>query len=151
MASGQNQTNPDTAHPSLSCQQLTAIDLLALGHTITETAETVGVTRQTVSGWKNNDFGFIAALNSRRHELWEAMSDKIRGMLPKALHMLEAELDGGKDAVGAAVHVLKAAGLYGAPLSSGPLTSQEAKLDEEFRKQEWFLKAAAVGLGKAKL
>lgn len=150
MAEGQNTTNPDAQDLTLSYQQLAAVDLLALGHTITDTAEALGIARQTVSEWKNSHCGFIAALNSRRHELWEAMTDKIRSLLPKALQVLESELDGGKDPMGAAVHLLKAAGIYNLPLPTGPLTIEEAKIDKQFKNQEWFMKAVGVGLGKAK-
>jgi len=150
MAARQNTTNPDTQNV-LSCQQLAAVDLLAVGRAIMETAETLGLARQTVSEWKNNHSGFIAALNICRHELWEAANDKVRSLLPKALQVIESELDNGKDPLAAAVHSLKASGLYsGTPLPPGPLTAEEAKLDEEHRKQEWFIKAVSVGLGRAK-
>ena len=82
MASGQNTTNPDAQNWALSCQQLATVDLLALGNTIRDTAESLGLARQTVSERKNSHYGFIAALHTHRQELWEAMSDKIRSLLP---------------------------------------------------------------------
>jgi Homeodomain-like domain len=115
----QNQTNPDTSRPELTPQQAAAVDLLAVGRTITEVAEAVGVTRQTVSGWLNQDPVFEAAVNRRRQELWENVSDRLRALLPNALDVLKQALENGS--VKAAVEVLKAAGLHGLQRPSGPV------------------------------
>jgi len=108
----QKPTNPDTPDWSLTPQQETAVDLLASGKTVTDTATAIEVTRQTVSEWLNHHPGFEAALHSRRQELWAGMTDALRGLLPKALEVIERELDG-EAPLPAAVHVLKACGLYG--------------------------------------
>jgi hypothetical protein len=63
-------TNPDTPDWTLTPQQAMAVDLLASGKTITDTAQAIEVSRQTVSEWLNHHPGFQAALNSRRQELW---------------------------------------------------------------------------------
>lgn len=55
----QEPTNPDTA---LTPQQEAAADLLATGKTVTDTAEAIGVTRQTVSEWLHYNPEFQAAL-----------------------------------------------------------------------------------------
>jgi hypothetical protein len=68
------------------------------------------VTRQTVCEWFNHHPGFQAALNSRRQELWEEMTDTLRGLLPKALDMLARELEG-ETPLPASMYVLKACGL----------------------------------------
>ena len=90
----QKPTNPDTPDWTLTPQQETAVDLLASGKTVTDTAMAVEVTRQTVSEWLNHHPGFQAALNSRRQELWVGMTDTLRGLLPKALEVLKCELEG---------------------------------------------------------
>jgi len=109
----QKPTNPDTTERwSLTPQQETAVDLIAGGKTLTDTAKAINVTRQTVSEWVNRHPGFQAALNSRREELWRGMQDTLQGLLPKALEVLKAELEG-EAPLQAAVHVLKACGLYG--------------------------------------
>jgi hypothetical protein len=65
-------------------QQLTAIDLLVSGKTITDTALALDVRRQTVSEWTNHNPTFQAALNSRRQEIWNGTADRLRGLLPRA-------------------------------------------------------------------
>ena len=106
----QKPTNPDIPNWTLTPQQETAVALLASGKTVTDTAEAIEVTRQTVSEWLNHHPGFEAALNSRRRELWNGMTDTLRGLLPTALDVLKRELDS-ETPLPAAVHVLKACGL----------------------------------------
>jgi len=100
----------------LTPQQELAVDLLATGKTITETAEAVEVARQTVSEWLNHNSAFQAGLNYRRQELWRANTNRLRSLIPKALDVLEREIEG-KNSLKAAVCILKAAGLehVGAP------------------------------------
>jgi hypothetical protein len=121
----QKPTNPDTPDWALSPQQETAVDLLASGKTVTDTAEAIEVTRQTVSEWLNHHPGFEAALNSRRRELWNGMTDTLRGLLPTALEVLKCELES-ETPLPAAVHVLKACGLYGVPAPHGPTEVEDA-------------------------
>jgi hypothetical protein len=111
MAAKRNQTKPD-ADWSLSEQQRTAIDLLVTGTNVQDTADAVGVQRSTVSGWVHHHPGFQAALNTRRQELWADLVDGLRALAPKAVQVLAQALDGA-EAVSAAIHVLKACGLYG--------------------------------------
>jgi hypothetical protein len=115
-------TNGDAGKWELTPQQATAVDLLAAGRTVTETAEAVGVVRQTVSEWLNQQDGFRAAVNQRRHELWTAVTDRLRSLVPKALDVLEEGLTAGN--VQAALGLLKAAGLYGLAAPSGPTTPE---------------------------
>jgi len=105
-------TKADTK-PILSQSQLTAVDLLVSGATVTATAEAIGAVRQTVSEWLNQNAEFKAALNRRRLELWNEQSDRLRGMLPKALDCVEAFLESGsgQDQLRAALGVLRMAGI----------------------------------------
>ena len=105
-------TNHDDTEPAFTLQQHAAVDLLVTGRNVTETAEAVGVTRQTVSEWVNHNVGFRAALHQKRRELWEGLTDRLRSLLPKAVDVLERELDS-DHAMAAAVHLLKAGGVYG--------------------------------------
>src|SRR5262245_24025731 len=59
-------TNNDASKWELTPQQAAAVDLLAAGRMVSETAEAVGVVRQTVSEWLNQHHGFQAELNQRR-------------------------------------------------------------------------------------
>jgi len=106
-------TKPDESrHPDLSPPQAAALELLAAGKNDTETANEVGVTRQTVNTWRHHDPVFIAALNARRRELWGDVQDRLRSLALRAVDTLDGALDG-PQGVPAAVHILKAVGVYG--------------------------------------
>ncbi|MDD5453443.1 MAG: phBC6A51 family helix-turn-helix protein [Candidatus Bipolaricaulis sp.] len=98
-----------------SVKQENAVDLLVTGKTDTEVAEAVGVTRQTVNEWKNHDPVFVAALNERREELWRSGREHLRSLVVQAVKTLENDLNGPDPKLRqlAAVHVLKAVGMYG--------------------------------------
>lgn len=101
---------PDkTGHPALSVEQANAVDLLVVGKTDQEVAAAVGVSRQTVCGWRLYHPDFQAALNKRRREVWGAAADKLRSLLPKALEVLERELQDGD--VKVALDIVKLAGI----------------------------------------
>ncbi len=107
----QNQTNQDTIE-NLTTQQLRAIELLIAGANVSDVAKEIGIARQTVSKWLNQDAHFQAELNTRRFELWNGLTDRLRGLLPKALEVVENELQNGDDArlrMQAALSILKLA------------------------------------------
>jgi len=54
----------------LSIKQQNAIDLLIQGKSDRKTAEAIGVSRQTVTNWRNNNPVFIAELNKQRKAVW---------------------------------------------------------------------------------
>ena len=144
-------TNPDTPDCTPDCppdwtlspQQETAVDLLASGKTVTDTAQAIDVTRQTVSEWLNHHPGFEAALNGRRQELWGGMTDTLRGLLPKALEVLKGELEG-EQPLPAAVHVLKACGLYGLPIPTGATDPQTIALEQQRKTLDQCLTSLAL-------
>lgn len=111
-------TIPDADKHALTPQQQAAADALAAGATITDAADAVGVTRQTVSEWANHHPGFRAEMNARRWELWNGATDRLRLMIPKALDAVAAALDAGS--VPAALGVLKLVGLQDRPGVIGP-------------------------------
>ena len=95
----------------LTVEQLNAVDLLVAGQSDREVAATVGVTRQTVGGWRNYNPWFRAELNRRRNEVWRTSGDRLRALIPKALATLEGGLNEyAADPVKAALAVLKLAG-----------------------------------------
>jgi transposase-like protein len=124
--SRQNPTETDDRRGALTTQQEAAADMLAAGATVTETAEKLGMARQTVSEWRNQNPGFQAAVNLRRQDLWQAQSDRLRALLPKALNLLENAIETGS--VSAATAVLKAAGLHGLQPPEGPTTTEDAEI-----------------------
>ncbi len=106
----------NTTRPELTPAQLSAINLLATGATITAAAESANVARQTVSEWMNHDPVFQASLNLRRAELWSEQCDRYRAMLPKALDTIEEALNiGGPDALKAALTIIRLSGLEQKP------------------------------------
>jgi len=123
------EPEPDWA---LTVEQATAVDLLASGKTISETAVAMDVSRQTVSEWCKSYPGVQAELNARRQELWTGTTDRLRSLLPKALEVLAEELKG-ENRLHAAVHVLKACRLYGAELSTGSTDAEEIEVAERER------------------
>jgi hypothetical protein len=114
-------TKPDETRHKLTIPQLNAIDLLVTGATDQEVADQVGVTRQTVNGWRNLHPWFQAELNRRRVELWGSAVDQLRALLPRAVAALAEELDGGEARARVAVDILRLAGL--------DRTRSDAKLD----------------------
>jgi hypothetical protein len=133
---GRKRTQRDTPDGGLTPQQCTAVDLLTTGKTLTESAAAIGVGRPAVSAWVNHYPPFIAALNSRRQELWESQVETLRGLLPRALQVLQEKLEGAAR-LQSAVHILKAAGLYGVlQAPTGPTTLEEAEYAKRRREQD---------------
>jgi transposase-like protein len=135
-------TTADAEEQPLTPQQEAAADLLALGGTITDVAVKVGVTRQTVSEWLNQNPSFQAAFNRRRQDLWDRASDRLRALVPKALDILESAISEG-DAK-AALGVLRAAGVYDLKRPEGPTSAEDARSaakDEERARRERSLMA----------
>ena len=95
----------------MSLAQQNAIDLLVTGQTDQAVAAAVGVTRQTVCGWRNHHPAFAAALNARRLDVWGGACDRLRSLLPKALDALEHAVTGERPDWKAAVQVIALAGL----------------------------------------
>jgi hypothetical protein len=134
-------TKPDVSRHEFTVAQLNAIDLLVTGKTDQETAEAVGVTRQTVNGWRNVNPWFAAELNRRRQDLWGVSVDQLRALLPRAVAVLAEELDGGNDRAGVALSILRLGGVdrTKAPQKLdtflvGP-TDPEAVIDAEVRRR----------------
>ena len=140
-----NTTKPNDVDPApaerLTPQQCTGVDLLVSGKTLTAVAAVLEVDRATVSGWVNHSPPFIAALNSRRQEAFDSVVETLRGLLPKALKVLEKELEGPQP-LPAAIQILKSCGLAtGLGRPSGPATVEEA---EQAQRQREIARAATV-------
>ena len=128
----QKVTEPDSATLATSPKQDQAIALLITGKTVTEVAEVVEVTRQTVSEWLHHHPGFQATLHQRQRELWHEASEQLRALIPKALEVVTQALEG-EQALPAAVHVLKACGLYGLGKPSGMLEAADIAIEHQKR------------------
>mgnify|MGYP001036164746 CR=1 FL=1 len=136
-----NESSQERTGSRLSVEQLNAIDVLVQGRTDQETAETVGVARETVTRWRNDNPHFAAQLNRQRRLIWGNSHDRLRALASKAVDTLDLALQNGD--ARAAVEVLKAIGLYGqVQPPSGPEDAElvlwaEAKewAELEFKKQ----------------
>ena len=137
-------TNPDTGRWALTPQQEAAVNMLAVGTSVTDAAESVGVARQTVSEWLHHHHGFRAALNRRREELWSGITDRLRALLPKAVTVLEREIEQGATPPTAAVHVLKACALYGTFQPIGPSDPDELEMKEREAESDRFQRRIAT-------
>jgi transposase len=112
----------------LTIEQQNAIDLLLQGKSDREVAEAVGVSRQTVTEWRNRNAPFVAELNRRRQEVWGSQTERLRQLVAQAVSVLEEDLQQNQDRrlrQAAAVHVLRAVGLYGCDLKPKGATEPE--------------------------
>lgn len=134
---------------TLTAEQATAVDLLASGKTVAEIAQALAVDPQTIRQWRTQHYGVQAALNARRQEQWGEQIHRLRVLLPKALDVLEQELEG-ENRLQAAVHVLKAAKLYGLPVVAGPTDVEDIAIAAQARMQERQTKALLAGIGNGR-
>lgn len=133
----------NTNKTDLTPAQLSAVNLLATGATVTAAAESANVARQTVSEWMNHDPVFQAALNKRRSELWSEQCDRYRAMLPKALDTVEMALtEGGPDALKAALTIIRLSGLELKP--TGETEAEDAELTLKKRQSDRILRSVGM-------
>jgi len=115
----------------LNLEQENAIDLLIQGKTDREVAESVGVARQTVTTWRLSHADFIAELNRRRADLWGAQTERLRIMVSEAVDVLNEDIRSQDLRLrqAAAIHILRAVGLYGAALPPMEFSEKAIQLD----------------------
>ena len=100
----------------LTPQQEEAINLILAGQNDSAVAETIGKSRSTVNVWRNHDPLFIATLNDRRQQIWGNQLNRLNTLAAQAVDALQDGLHDTdiKVRLAAAVHILKATGVYGA-------------------------------------
>ena len=132
-------TDQDT---KLTEQQEQAIGLILLGRTDEYVGKAVGVARQTISKWKNQNVDFKAFLNKQRIENWEQHVDRIRYLIGESIQVLEenlANIEDHKIAQDAAIFVLKGTGClfsdsgFEAYRPTGPTTAKGVLQEENER------------------
>jgi hypothetical protein len=128
--------------------------MMLAGKTDGEVAAAVGVSRQTVWEWRHRHPAFIAEVNRRRKEVWEAASERLRGLLTRAVEVLAEDLEGEDRRLRqqAAVHLLRAVGLYGENhRPTGPTTAEafeeSAAFAEARRAFDRGIQRSLLGLG----
>jgi len=125
-------TKPDKTR-QLSQEQMNALEHLLQGRSDRATAEAVGVSRQTVSEWRNHDPLFIAELNRQRSELWNEARERLKSLANRALDVVEQQLGSGdpKAALAASKYILQGTKLLGdtdLPIN-GPMTPEAVILE----------------------
>ena len=78
---------------ALTEPQITALAMLVDGETVTAAAKHAGVSRQTVSEWKNRNPAFIAAFNGRTRDQTSQVHGRLVRLGPRAVEVLAGELD----------------------------------------------------------
>jgi len=112
------RTPKATTEAILTGQQEQVIAALCEGQTQAAAAVAAGVTAETVSRWKASDALFLATLNTRKQELWDAHAQRLTALRSKALDVVEAEL--GKGAPPDAQHWAAALVLKAMPAQERP-------------------------------
>ena len=111
---------------NLTVMQEKAIQLLMTGGSDQSVADELGIARQTVNNWRHNDAAFAARFNAERQDLWSTHREKLRSLVAQAVDVLAEDIAAKlepKLRQSAAIHVLKAVGLYGQDMKpSGLLT-----------------------------
>jgi hypothetical protein len=82
-------------HARLMIEQPNTLDCLILGKNDQDTADAVGVTLQTVTGWRNHHPYFVAELNRYRQALWEGALRRLQALVGKAVDNLAQAVEGG--------------------------------------------------------
>ena len=77
----------------LEADQAAALDLLLAGQTVTAAAAAVGVARETVSRWRNNDANFQAAYNAALQSAYDATAARLLDARARAVERLAALVD----------------------------------------------------------
>lgn len=120
----------------LSIEQANALEHLLQGQSDRAVAEAVGVARQTVWEWRNNDPLFIAELNRQRSEMWREARERLKSLANRALDVVELQLDSDepKAALGAAKYILQGTRLLGeTELQVGGPTTPKGVIMAELR------------------
>lgn len=78
---------------TLTVEQLLAVDYIMTGMTDREVAEKVGMTRETVTKWRNHHPAVIAELNRRRAELITIGMEQLKALVPEAVAALRAVIN----------------------------------------------------------
>jgi hypothetical protein len=130
-------TKPDKTR-QLSIEQANALEHLLQGQSDRAVAEAIGMSRQTIWDWRNNDPLFIAELNRQRSEMWTEARERLKSLANKALDVVELHLGGGdpKASLAAAKCILQGTRLLGeTELPKGGPTTPEAVLLSDLRRE----------------
>ena len=118
----------------LSAQQITVIDALSNGVTVTEAAAEAGVHRNTINNWRRNDFAFQHAFAQAQYDRALFHRERAESLADKAYASLDALLaDPSTPAsvrLKAALYILEKASTPPAPKSQVQLEIEKIHLSE---------------------
>ena len=124
-----------TNQDNLTVVQEKAIQLLMTGRSDQAVADKLGLARQTVNNWRHNDAVFAARFNAERQALWSTHREKLRSLVAQAVNVLAEDMAATlepKLRQSAAIHVLKAVGLYGQGMKpSGAIDSGQVERERQ--------------------
>ena len=124
-----------TNQDNLTVMQEKAIQLLMTGGSDQAVADELDMARQTVNNWRHNDAAFAARFNAERQALWSTHREKLRSLVSQAVDVLAEDMAATlepKLRQSAAIHVLKAVGLYGQDMKpSGVIDSGQVERERQ--------------------
>jgi hypothetical protein len=122
----------------LSIEQANALEHLLQGQSDRAVAKAVGVSRQTIWTWRNDDLLFIAELNRQRSEMWREARERLKSLANRALDVVELHLgsDEPKASLAAAKYILQGTRLLGdIDLPKNGPTTPEGILLQDLRRE----------------
>lgn len=132
----------------MSDKQEMALELAVCGLTDVEIARRVGVSRQWVNKWRNQDRDFKEAIAEQRQRMRERHMDRISQLLEQAIGVLEETMATGDEQakLKTAMYVLKISGLQGYAKPPNPLSQEEE--DKQTLSEALGQVAIEMGFGK---
>jgi hypothetical protein len=122
----------ELATVKLPADQRTALEMLLTGRSITETAQSAGVSRDTIYRWLKHDPVFRATYNQWHDPLDESCQSRLLALTDKATDAVEKALEAGDART--ALQLLKGMGMI-RPRAVGPTDPEEVKKVMEMEKE----------------
>jgi len=120
---------------TLDPNQLTVLEALLTGCTITDAAASIGVSRATVHRWLKDDYLFRAEVNAARHALRQTSLARLDALCERSIDVLRAALDTSSD-TRVALEVLKGCGVLGGERMLGVLDAELLEAEEQSETKE---------------
>lgn len=117
---------PRTLDPS----QLTVLEALLAGRSITEAAAGVGVSRTTVHRWLKDDYLFRTEVSAARHALRQTSLARLDALCERSIEVLKGALDQAND-TRIALEILKGCGVLGGDRALGTLDAELLEAEEQ--------------------